>query len=63
MEPFSLACSYCDCPALSFMPGTAPTYQCGIMIDRGEPSKVWCMECKLAEDGERQRDLFSERVR
>lgn len=53
----SFTCTTCGEPARFLFPGTAPTVQCGIVIDRGEPSKAWCMECKLAADGERQREL------
>lgn len=58
MTPFSLTCSYCDRPAMSFKPGTAPRVECGIMIDRGEIGERRCANLVLSKNCMGQRDLF-----
>lgn len=63
MEPFSLTCSHCDRPALSFKPGTAPRVECEIMTDRGERGERTCPEHLFLQKGEAQRELFVERAR
>lgn len=55
---FSLGCSHCDRPALSFKPGTAPRVECGIVTDRGEPGERMCREHLFLQKGEAQRELF-----
>lgn len=59
MDGFSLTCSYCDRPAFSFKPGTAPRVEFEIILNPGERGEILCHEHIFLQRSEAQLDLFS----